>query len=119
MQKQSKKVRVPSADNTHIVNRQPRGLPPYQAAARRKLIQQAERDAERYVIAFDVQKDHAPALRSVIEEMDALVVARLNGKTTAAQESALTAASVALGALRASVLPFVPEVDPNFPAEYE
>ena len=118
MQKQSKKIRVPSADNTHLAN-QPRGLSPYQAAARRKLIQQAERDTERYVFTFDVQKDHAPALRSVVEEMHALCVARLNGKITATQEAAVTSALVGLGALRAAVLPHVPDVDPNFPPEYE
>jgi hypothetical protein len=118
MQPSHKKSRVPFADNIHL--QQPgKGLSPYQAAARRKLIASAERDAERFVFAFDVQRDHAPALRSVIDEMGALLAARIGGKNTQAQEAALTRAAIGLGALKKAILPQVPAEDPDYRAEIE
>lgn len=90
-----------------------------QAAARLKLIRAAEQDARRFVFAFDVQHDHAPALRSVLEEMTAMIAGRLGGKNTAQQEQALTAAAVVLGNLRAAILPTVAAGDPDYRSAHE
>jgi hypothetical protein len=94
-------------------------LSPAQAAARLKLIREASLDAQRYVFAFDVQHDHAPALRSVLDEMTAMIASRFGGKNNAAQEQALTAAAVALGTLRAAILPTVAEGDPDYRSAHE
>lgn len=106
-----KHVRVPRADNVFP----PEGR---QAKARRILTEQAHRDARRLAFTFDVQHDHAPALRSVIEEMGDLIVSRLGGKNTPQQEQAFTAAAVALGQIRGAVFPTVAEGDPNYRSEH-
>jgi hypothetical protein len=90
-----------------------------QAAARTRSVRNAEQGTHRYAFAFDVQHDHAPALRSVIDEMAALIASRFGGKNTAQQEQAMTAAAVALGSLRAAVFALVPEGDPNYRSAHE
>jgi hypothetical protein len=111
MQKHKHVKYVPRADN--IFRESP------QAKARRLLTEQAHRDARRLSFNFDVQHDHAPALRSVIEEMGDMIVGRLGGKNTPAQEQAFTAASVALGTLRAAVFPSIAAGDPNYRNAHE
>lgn len=117
MLKQKSNRPVPRADWNQPV--QQTATSPAQAAARLRLIRAAEKDALRYVFAFDVQHDHAPALRSVLDEMSAMVAGRLGGKNTAVQEQALTAAAVVLGTLRAAILPTVAAGDPDYRSAHE
>jgi hypothetical protein len=50
----------------------------------------------------------------VIEEMGDVIVSRLGGKNTPAQEQAFTAAAVALGHSRSAVFPTIAAGDPNY-----
>jgi hypothetical protein len=54
-------------------------------------------------IEFEVSSEHAPALRSAIEEISNIVGARLEGAHAYAKEDALTDAAVGLGSLRAAI----------------
>lgn len=111
MQKQRYRKPVPRADN--IFRESP------QARARRQLIEQAHRDNRTFTFTFDVQHDHCPALRSVIEEMGDMIVSRLGGKNTPAQETAFTAAAVALGHIRSAVFSTIAAGDPNYRSAHE
>jgi hypothetical protein len=66
------------------------------------------------VISFQVSSEHAPALRSAIEEISNIVGARLEGNHAFAKEGALTDAAVALGSLRAAVCNNIPTADPHY-----
>jgi hypothetical protein len=78
------------------------------------LTEQAHRDARTLAFLFEIQEDHCPALRSVIQEMGDMIVRRLGGKNTPLEERAFTAAVVALAHIRATVFPAVAAGDPNY-----
>ena len=67
-------------------------------------------------IRFRVHDEHAPALRSAVEELTNEVTGRLEGIHSYAQEQSLTDAAVALSALRAAVFEKVPLGDPFYKA---
>lgn len=54
-------------------------------------------------ISFTLSRAHAPALRSVVDEMSDTMATRLEGTRRFPQEAALTAAVIGLGALRAAL----------------
>lgn len=62
-------------------------------------------------VAFKVSSEHAPALKSAIEEISNIVGSRLEGSHAFAKEQALTDAAVALGALRRAITEKVPRGD--------
>lgn len=69
----------------------------------------------RYItFSFQVHSDHAPALRSAIDEISNDIGGRLTGSHSFAKEEALTDAAVALGALRSEVFAKVPAGDPFY-----
>ncbi len=111
MQKHKHYKPVPRAD--HIFRETP------QVRARRMLAEQAHRDARKLSFTFEIQHDHCPALRSVIAEMGDMLVSRLGGKNTPAQEQAFTAATVALGHIRSAVFPTIADGDPNYRSAHE
>lgn len=113
----SKKVQVPRADWSQQAPAST--LSPVQAAARTRSIRAAQQGTQRFAFAFDVQHDHAPALRSVVDEMAALIAGRFGGKNSAQQEQALTSAAVAIGSLRAAIFALVPEGDANYRSAHE
>lgn len=116
-QPRSKKTQVPRADWSRPAPAS--ALSPVQAAARLRLIRQAEQDTRRFVFGFSVQHDHGPAFRSLIDEMGALLAGRFGGKNSAQQEKALAQAAVALGELRAAVFAQVTQEDENFVPAHE
>lgn len=63
---------------------------------------------------FTVADEHAPALRSVVDEMTSLIGSRLDGQHRFAKETALTDAAICVGKLRAAVFAQVPQGDPNY-----
>lgn len=65
-------------------------------------------------ITFDVLDEHAPALRSAIEEISNEVGGRLEGLHRYSKEHALTKAAVALGTLRAAICKVVAAGDPTY-----
>lgn len=65
-------------------------------------------------ISFEVREEHAPALRSAVEEISNEIGGRLEGPHAFAKEEALTNAAIALGALRAAVNAKVPAGDPYY-----
>lgn len=67
-----------------------------------------------FVFTFSVEQDHAPALRSAIDEISNEIGGRLTSSFIHAKEGALTDAAIALGALRAAVFAQVKEGDPNY-----
>lgn len=65
-------------------------------------------------IAFSVSSEHAPALKSAIDEISNIVGTRLEAAHSFAKEQALTDAAVALGALRRAVAEKVQKGDPFY-----
>lgn len=63
---------------------------------------------------FSVYRDHAPALRSAIDEISNDIGGRLTGSHKFAKEGALTDAAIALAVLRKEVFSKVAEGDPNY-----
>lgn len=63
---------------------------------------------------FTISDEHAPALRSAIDELSSLIGSRLEGQHRFAKETALTDAAITVGALRAAVFAQVPKGDPNY-----
>lgn len=63
---------------------------------------------------FTVERAHAPALRSALEELQGRLADRAAGSNTRLQDAALTAALVAMGTLRAAVYPSVPAGDERY-----
>ena len=84
------------------------------ARRRRIVTEQAHREARTLAFLFEVQEDHCPALRSVIQEMGDMVVSRLSERNTRARAQAYTAAIVALAHIRAAVFPTIASGDPNY-----
>lgn len=62
-------------------------------------------------ITFSVSTEHAPALKSAIDEISNVVGGRLEGAHSFAKEQALTDAAVALGSLRHAIAEKVPKGD--------
>jgi hypothetical protein len=67
-------------------------------------------------ICFDVAPNHAPALRSAVEEIRNEVGGRLEGQHRYAKQDALTYAAVALGSLFAAITRKVTAGDPGYSA---
>lgn len=65
-------------------------------------------------ITFQVADEHAPALRSAVEEFSNVLGARLEGSHRFAKEQALTDATICFGILRAAVNRAIPTGDPNY-----
>lgn len=65
-------------------------------------------------IVFDVHLEHAPALRSAIDEISQELGGRLEGPHSFNRESALTDAAIAIGALRRAVFALVPAGHPHY-----
>ena len=65
-------------------------------------------------ICFDVAPNHAPALRSAVEEIRNEVGGRLEGAHRYAKQDALTYAATALGSLFAAIARKVSAGDPNY-----
>ncbi len=61
-----------------------------------------------------VPDEHAPALRSVVEEMSAMIGTRLEKRSKQKKEAALTRAACALGALRAATNAVILKGDPEY-----
>lgn len=85
-----------------------------QHRADRMLSDQAHHNATTLAFLFEIEQAHAPALRSVIQEMGDMVVSRLSERNTRAQAQAYTAAIVALAHIRAAVFPTIAAGDPNY-----
>lgn len=66
------------------------------------------------LFTFGVDVQHAPAFRSVVDEMTTRIGQRLEQPHRYDKETALTYASIALGRLRAAVHPLVGRGDPNY-----
>jgi hypothetical protein len=71
-------------------------------------------DSQLIRISFDVHTEHAPALRSAVEEISNELGGRLEGMYTFPVEMALTNAVIALGTLRAAVCAKIPAGDANY-----
>lgn len=65
-------------------------------------------------IVFRVHDEHAPALRSAVEELAGEVAGRLEGMHGFAAEQALTDAAVAVQSLRRAVFAKVPAGNPHY-----
>lgn len=65
-------------------------------------------------ITFEIADEHAPALRSAIDDARQQVGKQLEGMHRFAKETALTNASIALASLAAAVNQQVPKGDPNY-----
>lgn len=65
-------------------------------------------------ITFEVADEHAPALRSAVEDFSNILGARLEGAHSFAKEAALTEAVICIGTLRAAVNRAVPKGDPDY-----
>lgn len=65
-------------------------------------------------ISFDVNTEHAPALRSAVEEISNTVGGRTEGRYEFPIEQALTAACIGLASLRTAVCAAIPAGDPNY-----
>lgn len=61
-----------------------------------------------------VPDEHAPALRSVVDDMSAMIGMRLEKRSKPKKEAALTRAASALGALRAATNAAIPEGDSDY-----
>jgi hypothetical protein len=73
------------------------------------------REAPRTItITFDVSSEHAPALRSAVEELSYILGSRAEGSHSFAKEAAITEAVIAVGALRAAVCRQIPAGDPHY-----
>lgn len=65
-------------------------------------------------ISFEVADEHAPALRSAVEEFSNMLGTRLEGAHSFAKEQALTDAVICIGTLRAAVNRAIAKGDPNY-----
>lgn len=65
-------------------------------------------------ITFEVADEHAPALRSAVEELSNLLGTRLEGAHSFAKEQALTDATICVGTMRAAVNRVIAKGDPNY-----
>lgn len=65
-------------------------------------------------ITFSVYEQHAPALRSAVEELGNIIGSRLEGSHSFAREQALTDASIAVHTARAAINKLVPVGDPYY-----
>lgn len=65
-------------------------------------------------ISFEVHPDHAPALRSVVEEMSNIIGTRLEAPHAYDKEAALTNAALVMGILRRAVNQAIPAGDPHY-----
>lgn len=65
-------------------------------------------------ITFEVADEHAPALRSAVEEFSNILGTRLEGAHSFAKEQALTDAVICVGTMRAAVNRAVPKGDANY-----
>lgn len=63
---------------------------------------------------FDIDVAHAPAFKSIVDDMSFRIGTRLEQPHKFARETALTYAAMALGRLRAVVTAQVPMSDPNY-----
>jgi len=90
---------------------QPRYIPPRRTTGTTPATGQ---DSQLVRISFTVHKEHAPALRSAVEEISNTVGGRLEGRYEYDVEQALTNAAVALGSLRAATFAAIPAGDPNY-----
>jgi hypothetical protein len=80
-----------------------------------KVVPDVPRVAARTVtISFTVFLEHAPALRSAVDEISNDIGGRLTGSHSFAKEAALTDAAIALAALRKAVFAKVPAGDPFY-----
>lgn len=76
--------------------------------------QDIENTAGMVRISFEVADEHAPALRSAIDEFSNTLGTRLEGAHSFAKEQALTDAVICIGTLRAAVNRAVPKGDANY-----
>ena len=65
-------------------------------------------------ICFEVYPAHAPALRSLLEDLQNKVGEKLEGAAAFAREQAWTNAAIGMAAVRAAVNAQVPAGDPNY-----
>lgn len=74
---------------------------------------------EPLTVSFVVAAEHAPVLRSMLEELSDTLALRLAAGTQASfkVEAALTRASLVAGVMRAAVFPRVPRGDPDYPKQ--
>lgn len=72
-------------------------------------------DGKLLTLQFDVHPDHAPALRSAIDDFTSIIGTRMESKYDYETEDALVRASIAIARLRAAVFAAVPEGDKKFP----
>jgi hypothetical protein len=66
-------------------------------------------------ISFDVRPEHAPALRSAIDDFTTILGTRMESRYDYEVEDALVRASIAVAQLRAAVFAAVPKGEPKFP----
>lgn len=67
-------------------------------------------------ISFEVSTDHAPALKSAVDEISNIIGSRLALSHSFAKEAALTDAAIGVGALRAAVNRVVRRGDSRYAA---
>lgn len=65
-------------------------------------------------ITFEIKDEHAPALRSAVDEISNTVGTRMESRYSYDVEDALVRASIALGTLRAAVCEKIPEGDAHY-----
>lgn len=84
------------------------------SSTRRTNRQYYENTAGMVRITFEVAEEHAPALRSAVEEISNIIATRLEGAHSYAKEQSLTDAMVCVGTLRAAVNRAIPAGDPFY-----
>ncbi len=67
-------------------------------------------------LTVTIAEEHAPALRSTLDELRTILGGRLENVHLYAREDALTRASIAIGTLASAVNQIVPKDDPNYNA---
>lgn len=65
-------------------------------------------------LSVTIADEHAPALRSALDELRTILGGRLEDAHLYVREDALTRASIAIGTLASAVNQIVPKEDPNY-----
>jgi hypothetical protein len=65
-------------------------------------------------LSFTIAEEHAPALRSALEELRNILGGRLEGVHPFAREDALTRAAAAVGDMAAGFNAIIPAGDPDY-----